>query len=88
MKLINSKRTIDRILEEYSEELYDPFEEEFKAPCWEIKVDDNQIHFLIDFKKIFSAPYNKKLFIEDVNTYMQLFKSQKIEELKKELNGC
>lgn len=87
MKVINTKRTIDRILEEYSEDLYDPFEDEFKAPCWEIKLEDNRIYFLIDFKEILSHSYDKELTLDDVNKYMSLFKSKRIDELKKELNG-
>lgn len=90
MKLINSKKAIGKILED-SENIYNFLEEDYRCPCWEIKVDRDRgdLIFLIDAKEIYAYPLKKlkpyDLTIEGLNTYMQIFKTQDLKLLAKEL---
>jgi len=94
MKLINSRKVITKILENSEPESYDFFEnEEQRFPCWEIKIDRDRgdMVFLIDAKEVYSHPIKKlntiDLEMERIICFMNLFKSQDLNSLEKELNG-
>jgi hypothetical protein len=94
MKLINSKKAISKILEDNSDsvEFYDFLEDDYKCPCWEIKVDRDRgdLVFLIDAKEMYAYPLNKlessDLTIERISEYLQVFKLLGFDELKKVLS--
>jgi hypothetical protein len=88
MKLINSRKVISKILENHSDSLdYDFPEEDYRCPCWEIKVDRDRgdLVFLIDAKEIYAYPLKKlepsDLTIESLSVYMRLFKTQDLKML-------
>lgn len=93
MKLINSSKTINKILENYGEpeDFYDSAEEDYICPCWQIKVDRSRgdLIFLIDSKEIYSHSLKRlkdpELSIEKLCMYMKLFRSQNIKALVKAL---
>ena len=93
MKLINSRKAISKILENYVEPegFYDNLEENLICPCWQIKVDRDRgdLVFLIDLKEVYSYSLKKlkdpELSIEKLCIYMKLFRSQDMKSLIKAL---
>lgn len=75
-KIVNKK-----IEEEFDEFLFD---EDLSSPCWEAKVDKNQLLFLIDGKKVLQVKAPKNITIELLSYYIQFLKEDRIEELSKE----
>jgi RNA binding exosome subunit len=92
MKLVNSKKTIDKILEQHEEEFYVEDSQEI-YPCWEVKVDRDAgfLYFQIDLKKVYKHPIKSigpdGLSLENLNEYLRIFKTKDMEALKKALNG-
>lgn len=92
--MINSRKAISKILEDHSDsgDFFDSFEENYKCPCWEIKIDRDRgdLVFLIDAKEIYAYPLKKleptDLTMENINILMGLFRSQDLDELEKVLN--
>lgn len=87
--MINSKKVISKILEDHasSGDFYDFLEEDYRCPCWEIKVDRDRgdLVFLIDTKEIYAYSLKKlgpfDLTIESLSSYMQIFKTQDLKAL-------
>ena len=80
--MINSRKAIDKILEDHSDsEFYDFLEDDHKCPCWEIRVDRDRgdLVFLVDAKEMFAYPLSKlepaDLTIESLSVYLEVFKS-------------
>lgn len=92
MKVINSKKAINKILEDQKDaELYDFLEEDF-CPCWEIKIDRDRgdLVFLIDSKENYAYPLKKikeELTLDLINIYMQVFKTQDLKKLARTIKN-
>lgn len=91
--MINSKKVISKILEDHadSSDFYDFLEEDYRCPCWEIKVDRDRgdLVFLVDTKEIYAYSLKKLqpevLTIEGLSVLMQIFKTQDLKALAREL---
>lgn len=87
MRLMNSK-DIEKIIEEKIDSEIISFDEELSGPCWEAKINryENEIIFLVDGKKILTAPLpDNELTVEKLSYYIQFLKNDEIDQLSKEL---
>jgi hypothetical protein len=91
MKLINSRKIINKILDDHDVDFYDLQEEDCRCPCWEIKVDRSRgyLVFLVDFKEKYIYPLKKlkpsDLTLDGIISYMKIFKTQDLKALSKAL---